>query len=159
MHPFALKTWLFCDDAARALAATPDRIDAFQSWVRELADEGKVLSRETNGYVQVQRASLAAVCLERGVPLGKLDPQWTDEPPRHPAQDRAHPYYSREVDATIAAWDAVVAKGLHEAGSHGPRAPIITFLEENFSDLEPSARSRVATVVNPAKNFGAPRAK
>ena len=71
--------------------------------------------------------------------------------------DENHPMFSRELFIAIEAWEKVLSSN-PESPSTGSRKKLITeWLAKNYKELSGEATERIAVMLNPDKNGGAPK--
>lgn len=73
-----------------------------------------------------------------------------------PYCDVSHPGYSKELDVAIRVWLDVVSNQAEKPKGQSFKKAIRKWIDKNHSDLSNEAKERIATLVNPNKNGGAP---
>lgn len=70
--------------------------------------------------------------------------------------DENHPMFSRELSIAIEAWDHVLSSNPPKPNRDSRKSLIYEWLEKHHRDLSTSAKDRIAGMLNPDKNGGAP---
>ncbi len=73
-----------------------------------------------------------------------------------PYLEADHKYFSEELSIAVETWLAMYGPAGNLKTKTGPKKPIMDYLEKHHKNLSKSAMERIATIVNPQKQGGAP---